>query len=58
MIFFNNEKDFNSLMKPLAVCSEFLNPLIIKSMFENSFIKMFEIIKALDGEDFKDKVQK
>jgi hypothetical protein len=45
-------------MKPLAVCSEFLNPLIIKSMFENSFIKMFEIIKALDGEDFKDKVQK
>jgi hypothetical protein len=50
-------KEFNLLLRPLATCIDFLNQNYIKSQFEGSFLRLFEFIKKLEGEDFKDKVK-
>ncbi len=52
------KQEFNTLLKPLATCSSFLNDTLILNYFENSIRRIYEFIKAMSDEDFKDKVYK
>jgi hypothetical protein len=53
-----NSKDiseFSYLLKPLAMCSSYLNSVVMSVMYEASLMRIFEYIEKLEGEDFKDK---
>ncbi len=47
--------DFSYLLKPLAMCSCYLNASIMSEMYEESLMRIFVFIEQLEGEDFKDK---
>ena len=47
--------EFSYLLKPLAVCSGYLNNDMVTRLYENSLVRIYEFIKKLEGEDFKDK---
>lgn len=51
----NDINSFCVLLKPLAACSCYFNTDIMTSLFEDSLIRIYEFIKKLEGEDFKDK---
>ena len=49
-------QEFNALLKPLAICSFLLNDSIFQLNFESSIKKIFQHIKSLSDDDYKDKV--
>jgi hypothetical protein len=49
--------EFNLLLKPIAVCADFLNIKIMKELYVEQIKKVYEKIIELKGDDFKDKVQ-
>lgn len=50
-------KEVNLLLRPIATCSEYLNMDLMRVVFENTFRRLIESIKNLQGDDFKDKVK-
>jgi ubiquitin carboxyl-terminal hydrolase 9/24 len=46
--------EYNILLKPVATCCEFLNTVVIQSLFADPITKVVDFIKKLD-EGFKDK---
>lgn len=47
--------DFCFLLKPLAACSCYLNNSIVTKLYESSLLRIYDFIKKLEGEEFKDK---
>ncbi len=47
--------EFCFLLKPMATCSSYLNNIIVTRLFESSLTRIYEFIKKLEGEEFKDK---
>ncbi len=50
------KQDFSCLLKPIANCCNYLNRDLMISLFEEPFFRIYEIIKKIEGEEFKDKV--
>ena len=48
--------DLNLLLKPIAICSSFLNKEFFKSLLQKSISNIISIIQKLEGDDLKDKV--
>lgn len=51
----NDINEFSYLLKPLSMCSGYLNINMMSRLYEKSLLRIFEFIKKLEGEDFKDK---
>ena len=50
----NDLNELNWLLKPIAVCANFLNEKVMKELLESGFKRLIDQISALESEHFKD----